>query len=146
MATWAEFGADDPGLAAFGVERLNGKLCYLATVRRDGTPRLHPVTAIIGEGRLFLFMEPTSPKGYDLRRGSGYALHSAVQDSQGTGGEFSVRGHASPVDDAETREIAVRSSSYHPQDRYVLFELSVEGAASTVYENGGPVRQRWGEA
>jgi hypothetical protein len=146
MATWAEFGESDAELAAFGVERLNGQLCYLATVRKDGTPRLHPVTAIIGAGRLFLFMEPTSPKGYDLRRGSGYTLHSAVQDSEGTGGEFSVRGHASPVDDAETRAVAIISSSYQPPDRYVLFELSVAGAASTVYENGAPVRRRWGDA
>ena len=35
----------------------------LATVRQDGVPRVHPVTPIIGAGGLYLFMEPTSPRG-----------------------------------------------------------------------------------
>ncbi|MGH2405330.1 MAG: pyridoxamine 5'-phosphate oxidase family protein, partial [bacterium] len=52
-------------------------MAYLATLRGDGAPRVHPVTPIVGEGRLFLFMEPTSPKGHDLRRDGRYALHSS---------------------------------------------------------------------
>jgi hypothetical protein len=67
MSSWGVFRAAHPSLAAFGVERLGGPPAYLATVRSDGAPRVHPVTPIIGGDHLFLFMEPTSTKGRDLR-------------------------------------------------------------------------------
>ena len=143
MDSWANFANGAPELAAFGAARLAGQVAYLATVRADSGPRVHPVTPIIGEGRLFLFMEPTSPKGKDLQRDGRYALHCAVSDSSGSSGEFTVSGHATPVTESDTREIAKRVSSYAPKDRYVLFELSVESAASTVYEGDNVMRTNW---
>ena len=144
MVSWGEFAAEAPELAGIGVERFGTRVAFLATVRPDGSPRVHPVTPIIGEGRLFLFMEPASPKGRDLRRDGRYALHGLVADEAGSGGEFYVRGRAVPVEDAAGRAVAVRSASYSPADRYVLFELHVEGAMSTVYQDDQPLRQRWG--
>lgn len=73
--SWKALEEANPELAAFGLRRFNLGIAYLGTVTRDGSPRVHPVTPIIGRGRLFIFMEPTSPKGHDLRRGSRYALH-----------------------------------------------------------------------
>lgn len=146
MASWGEFAAAAPALAAFGAERFVARVAYLATVRPDGSPRVHPVTPIIGVGRLFVFMEPTSPKGHDLRRDGRYALHSLVSDEEGSAGEFFVRGWAAPVHDPAVREAAIRAAGYTILDRYVLFELAVEGAASTVYVQGRPVRRRWGSA
>jgi hypothetical protein len=144
MATWHEFAAADAELAAFGAERFKAGVAYLATVREDGSPRVHPVTPIVGHGRLFLFMEPTSPKGRDLRRDGRYSLHSLITDEAGSAGEFYLRGRAISVDDPETRGRAAEAASYAPADRYVLFELGVEGAASTVYRGGRPERRRWG--
>jgi hypothetical protein len=146
MATWDEFVAEAPELAAFAVERFNSGVAYLATVREDGSPRVHPITPIIGNGRIFVFMEPTSPKGRDLRRDGRYALHSLVTDQAGSAGECILRGLAVPVDDQETRRRAVEAASYTPADRYVLFELGIDGAISTVYREGRPFRQRWGVA
>jgi hypothetical protein len=88
-------------------------------------------------------MEPTSPKGKDLQRGSRYALHCGVGGPDGGGGEFFIRGSAMLVSDPETRAVAVKSSSYNPQERYILFELGVDEASSTVYEGGKPKRKRW---
>jgi len=144
MATWADFADEEPDLAMFGVERFQQGVAFLATVRADGAPRVHPVTPIVGEGRLFLFMEPTSPKGHDLRRDGRYMLHSLVTDQEGSGGEFLVHGRAAPVDDAAGRATAARAASYQPDDRYILCDLGVDGAASTVYDQGQPVRRRWG--
>jgi hypothetical protein len=75
-------------LASFGEGRLHAAPAYLATVRPDGSPRVHPVTPIIGAGGLFLFMEPTSPKGRDLHERGWFAMHSGVPGGEGTGGEF----------------------------------------------------------
>lgn len=142
--SWHALQAEHPELAAFGAERFGRfGVAYLATVRADGAPRVHPVTPIIGQGRLFLFMEPTSPKGHDLRRAGRYALHCAVGDSTGDSGEFFVSGRATPVEDPATRALAIASASYAPAERYVLFELAVERAAATSYVDGQTVRQRW---
>jgi hypothetical protein len=141
--SWQNLEEMQPELAAFGAERLNGKVAYLATVRKDGSPRVHPVTPIIGQGHLFVFMEPTSPKGHDLRRDGRYALHCAVGDNSGDGGEFIVTGRAYLTDNSELRALAVRLASYPPADRYILFDFDLERAASTVYQDGQTVRQHW---
>ena len=140
---WKNLEDAAPELAAFGLQRLSVGVAYLATVRRDGSPRVHPVTPIIGQGRLFLFMEPTSPKGHDLRRDGRFALHSAVSDSAGSCGEFFIMGNAERIDDPSQRSLAAQFATYTPEDRYILFELSITSAASTIYENGRPVRQSW---
>jgi len=141
--SWKILEEQQPELAAFGAERLNGKVAYLATVRKDGAPRVHPMTPIVGDGHLFVFMEPTSPKGHDLKRDGRYAIHCAVSDTSGASGEFIVTGQAHAADDPELRALAVRLASYAPADRYRLFEFDVDGAASTTYPGDQPVRRNW---
>ena len=141
--SWNDLENAAPDLAAFGLKRFEIGVAYLATVRQDGSPRVHPVTPIIGQGHLFLFMEPTSPKGHDLRRDGRYALHSAVSDPNGTSGEFIITGKARFIVDPAKRSLASQLASYAPADRYILFELSIESAVSTIYKDGTPVRQHW---
>ncbi|GAB4422763.1 MAG: pyridoxamine 5'-phosphate oxidase family protein [Anaerolineae bacterium] len=141
--SWSMLEEKNPELAAFGAARLHGQVAYLATVRKDGSPRVHPLTPIIGQGHLFVFMEPTSPKGHDLRRDGRYALHCAVNDTSGASGEFSVTGQAQLIENPELRALAVQLAPYSPAERYILFEFSLESAASTVYEGERTIRQRW---
>lgn len=141
MTAWADI---EPGLAQFGAARLAAGPCYLATVDAAGMPRVHPVTPFVAEGRLWVFMEPTSPKGADVRQRGGFALHAAVADNAGTGGEFFVRGTGRGVDDAGVRARVAAACPYQPAERYVLFELSPTEAASTEYAaTGAPIRRRW---
>ncbi len=140
---WKEFEASAPELARFGMDRLHGHVAYLATIRKNTLPRLHPVTPIIGDGHLYVFMEPTSPKGRDLERGSAYVLHSAVADALGSNGEFQLTGYANRVRSATTRQHAVSVATYELEARYILFELSIIEAFSTVYRDDDPVRTRW---
>jgi hypothetical protein len=141
--SWQDFALAEPELSAFGEDRLKSAPAYLATVRADGMPRVSPVTPILGEGHLLLFMEPTSPKGHDLERGSGYALHCWVASDDGGDGEFWLAGHARLTDDPAMRELAT-THGYRPQDRYILFELTVESAFSTIYsDTSAPIRKRW---
>ncbi len=141
--SWKALEEQNPDLAEFGLRRFSNGVAYLGTVTKSGSPRVHPVTPIIGQGRLFLFMEPTSPKGHDLRRGSRYALHSAVEDVEGGGGEFLITGSGRFIEDTETRALAVELSSYNPQDRYILFELTVDSALGFIYENDNKLRMHW---
>jgi hypothetical protein len=142
MATWKEFTQQAPELAAFGETRFGSGVAYLGTIRADGGPRVHPVTPIIGE-QLFLFMEPTSPKGKDLQRDPRFTLHCSVKDSGGGDGEFYVRGQGMFSDDPLIREQAVRASSYVPAAHYIVFVFSVEFAFMNTYVNGKSNTQRW---
>src|SRR5512138_646445 len=117
MTSWKEFAQQAPELAAFGKARFQSGVAYLGTIRSDGGPRVHPVTPIIGE-QLFLFMEPTSPKGKDLQRDARYTLHASVEDSSGGGGEFYIRGRAKLIDNPLLREQAVQAAPYVPQKHY----------------------------
>jgi hypothetical protein len=141
--SWKTLEDQRPELAAFAAARLHGNVAYLATVRKDGAPRVHPVTPIIGGGHLFVFMEPTSPKGHDLRRDARYALHCSVSDNSGASGECYVAGQAQFIDDPELRALAVSLASYAPAERYILFELGLESAASTAYTADQIIRQHW---
>jgi hypothetical protein len=141
---WKEFAEAEPELAAFGADRLLLPPAYLATVRKDGTPRVHPVTPILTNEGLFLFMEPASPKGRDLRDRGWYALHNGVPDTEGSGGEFFVAGKGRAVDDAATREVVAEAASYDPAERYVMFELMVGEARCNGYGDVAlPSNRRW---
>jgi hypothetical protein len=142
--SWGTFAKVEPELAAFVAERLEGKPSYFATVQASGAPRVHPVTPIFTDEGLYLFMEPTSPKGADLRERRWFALHNGVADNSGAGGEAAVSGTGHPVDDAALRAKVVAAASYRPADRYVLFELRPTEVRCNGYGDVTlPERRRW---
>src|SRR3984957_7587838 len=98
MATWNEFETDAPDIAAAGKKLLyqfGVGLAFLATLSKDGGPRLHPISPTVGDGHLYALIGPT-PKRLDLRRDGRYALHTfppvEVDD------EFLVMGPATFID------------------------------------------------
>jgi hypothetical protein len=141
---WGDFAAAAPGLAEFGRIRLERRVAYLATVRADGAPRVHPVSAFFGGRSLFLTMEPTSPKLADLRRDARYALHCGVADDSG-GGEFYTTGLAREVENEDDRAAVLgfaRDAGYRPESRLLAFELGLRQVLCTTYD-AGPRRRRW---
>jgi len=81
MASWQEFTAAAPELArlvqaAFDAHRHK----LLATLRRDGAPRISGIETEFADGELWLGMMPGSRKAQDLRRDPRLALHSASED------------------------------------------------------------------
>ena len=105
--SWATFAAERPDLAQGGRDLLyqfGVGLGFLATVRRDGGPRVHPVCPILHDGELYLLLIP-SPKRDDLLRDKRFALHSFPADDNEDA--FSVTGTAELVDDPALREAAI---------------------------------------
>ncbi|MGI8691159.1 MAG: hypothetical protein ACR2M3_21470 [Thermomicrobiales bacterium] len=93
MANWEAFEASVPAVAAEGKRlfyQYGVGLGFLATIRKDGGPRLHPICPIIAAGGLYAFIVP-SPKCADLRRDGRYALH-AYTPEEDTVGEIRGRG------------------------------------------------------
>jgi hypothetical protein len=108
MASWSEFAADEPRLAAairLLMQQYGPGLGYLATVRADGGPRVHPVSPVITEGGLYCFIVD-SPKRRDLERDGRYALHSFPAERSDD--EAYLTGHAIPVTDPVRTEYLAR--------------------------------------
>jgi hypothetical protein len=146
MPTWQDFAVAAPDLADFAFERLDERLAYLATLTAGGGPRVHPVSPFIGAGRLFVYMEPASPKARDLIRDPRYSLHCAVEDNDGGQGELSLSGRARLVLDPDERAMvfsAARAAGHSPQERYIVFELDIERVIATTYAGGQAHRRRW---
>ena len=143
--SWQALTDAAPELAVFWAERLHDQVAYLAAVKADGSPRLHPVRPVITVKRLFMFVETTSPKVRDLQRDPRNALHAtATSDTPWDLREFVVEGTARRIDDSEGRATANAGSAFPRDARLLLFELAVDGAMSTVYgSDGRPHRQRW---
>ena len=146
MATWAEFELEVPELAEAGRKLLyqfDIGLAFLATVRPNGGPRLHPVCVIVGAGGMFVALVP-SPKQRDLERDQRFALHSfppeAVDD------EFVVTGRALRVDDP-VRRAKVQANYRNPiAEHDTVFELDLETALLARYRHRGdwpPSYTRW---
>ncbi len=140
MVTWDEFAAAAPEMSAFGralLDRLGAG--FLATVRKDGSPRLHPVVPIIAAGELWVFVNPASPKFHDLRRDRRYVLHTLI-DQQDE--EFLVGGRATAMnhDRGLWKAVAAAAPYRIPDDRidsHFLFELAIEYAATTTWYHPG---------
>lgn len=143
--SWQALEDAAPGLAEFGAERLHDQVAYLATLKPDGSPRLHPVRPLVTVGRLFVFMEATSPKIRDLERDSRCALHAtATSDQPWDLREFGVEGTARRTEDPGDRTTANAGSAFPRDERFLLYELSIRSAFSTTYgADGRPRRQRW---
>jgi hypothetical protein len=92
---WSEFERAQPRLAQLGQERLiTPGVVLVATIRRDGTPRVSPVEPFLLDGELWLSMMWQSTKARDLLRDPRILVHSVITDRDGAEGEFKVRGNA----------------------------------------------------
>lgn len=115
VARWEEFETDAPALAAVAARLWPGitalhrgrsaervgdvfAIAYLATVRRDGAPRVHPFCPILAGGRLFAAIPRSSPKGWDLRREPRCVIHALPGPDDD---ELCIRAVASEVLDAD---------------------------------------------
>jgi len=138
---WEEFAASAPEMAEAGLKlvyQFTVGLGYLATVRPDGGPRLHPFCPVIAAGGLFGLIGP-SPKQGDLLRNGQYAIHTF--SPQDVDDEFYVTGTARRCDDAETlatvREAYLATGATSSDDE-IYFEFLIERALLAVYKSRTP--------
>jgi hypothetical protein len=150
MHTWADLEHDEPDIAA-AARRLfwipGVGLGYLATVRRDGGPRIHPVNIAIVNGTLVTFVVP-SPKREDLRRDGRYALHAPGSETETD--EVAITGRAvERDDDAAFRTAAAEAMPFAVPPDHALFELGIERVLWAEYPvppTFPPAYHRWPSA
>ena len=141
-ATWAEFAAKRPDLAAVGRRLLYSfgiGLGFLATVRADGGPRVHPICPVLTEAGLYAMILP-GPKLADLRRDPRYALHGETFPPPNQDDAFYLTGTVwEPADaglwDQIGRQMLEERGASAPWagfETQVLFEFRIERCLLTL--------------
>jgi len=145
VATWEEFTSAAPEIAEAAAHRWPGivalergelgpqpvfQVAYLATIRPDGRPRLHPFCPVLADGRLFAAIPPKSPKGHDLRRDPRCAIHALPGPEDD---ELLLLAQATEVADDATRsrvcaivECSEVSGMIATVSEHPLFEFDIE--------------------
>jgi Pyridoxamine 5'-phosphate oxidase len=121
MATWRELEQEAPELTeqAWGLFELD-KHKTLATLRRDGSPRISGTETQLVDGELYLGSMENAVKALDLRRDPRFALHSLSPEADWAG-DAKIAGRAEEVADPEVRaQIVGEGSDAH------AFRLDVE--------------------
>lgn len=149
---WPGPFALDQGLAVPKGEQ-SFALAYLATVRRDGAPRLHPFCPIVAGGRLFAVIPRRSPKGSDLRRDPRCVIHATPGPDDD---ELCIRAMASDVTtDAATTAVVeavvarsdvggmLESVRHDPIFEFDVIQVDVARWVDIGQPGTHAVRERW---
>lgn len=101
MSSWEGFEQSAPELAAAVRERFDAHgHKVMATLRRDGSPRVSGTEVIFRGGELWLGGMPGSQKCRDLQRDPRVAIHSGSDDPDVWRGDAKVAGTAVEVTNA----------------------------------------------
>jgi hypothetical protein len=131
MADWADVVRQASELAAQVQERFDAHgLALMATLRRDGAPRISGIETLFANDQLWLGMMLDSLKARDLLRDPRFELHSATTDKMVTNGDARIIGRAEAVTD-EASFVAFRAAfeahtgSPPPEGPFQLFRANV---------------------
>jgi hypothetical protein len=140
---WAEFEAQAPNLAERVRSRFEAhKHLLLATLRRDGAPRISGTEVTLAHGELWIGMMPGSMKARDLLRDQRFALHSAPVDLELKEGDAKVSGQAFEVTDLDALAEYWAVAGHEPMDATV-FRTELEEAVLTTVEGDELVITSW---
>ena len=136
MAGWGEFAEAEPDLAARGERLLRVGIAYIATTAKDGSPRVHPFTPLIGGGRLLALFGTHTVKYSNLLRDPRLSVHAILgKDDE----EFLLIGSAAVSDDWATRmQAAIEAKKINMTSKNdVAFELTFDRVHWAIWEGLG---------
>jgi hypothetical protein len=146
VGSWASFEREAALIAKLGRRLLDeyGK-AYLATVTREGAPRVHPICPVIKSGRLLMGLTMSTPKCADLLRDGRMVLHALPGPGDA---EFWVEGVAVAVAEDDIRALKGEHPSLRVSAGTRLFEVDIRRACGTTYRAGAdglpvPDRRIW---
>lgn len=147
MATWAEFAAEQPDMAAFVQGRFAAdRHALLATLRKDGSPRISGVEPDFTRGELWAGMMFDSLKSKDLRRDPRFALHCmSTTASVAEAGDAKISGTAEFwMDKADYLKDLFDRTGWNPSE-LDLFRFNVTEVVQITTEGDEMVVLSWHE-
>ncbi|HEV2770770.1 MAG TPA: pyridoxamine 5'-phosphate oxidase family protein [Solirubrobacteraceae bacterium] len=135
MSSWSEFEAAAPALAREVRRRLDAHAHKtLATLRRDGSPRISGTETVLAEGELWIGSMWQARKARDLLRDPRFALHSGSDDPPDWSGDAKLAGVVEEVTDPErVRAINGGGASAGPSH---LFRLDLREVSTVSLDAG----------
>jgi hypothetical protein len=128
MPSWSEFEAAAPELAKAVRERLDAHTHKtIATLRRDGSPRISGIETQLRDGELWFGSMWQARKARDLQRDPRFALHSGSDEPSDWAGDAKLSGVAQEITDAQRVKEANGSSEPSHLFRLDLREVSTVG-------------------
>jgi hypothetical protein len=124
VPSWSEVEAEAPELAARAREFFDvNKHKTLATLRRDGSPRISGTEVDFADGEIWLGSMWKAVKALDLRRDPRFAIHSgSVDPDRGWEGDAKLAGTVEEIDDAAVKEARGGGAGDRP---YHLFRAEI---------------------
>ena len=130
MAAWRDVVDSEPEFAERARAFLDaGVHKTIATLRRDGSPRLSGTEANIADGELWFGAMWRSRKALDLRRDPRFALHSASLDPPAWEGDTKVSGRVEEIDDDERKRRLLADADEKPSGPWHLFVARIDEVA-----------------
>jgi len=131
VATWQQIEAEAPELVARARRLFDAnKHKTLATLRRNGSPRISGSEIIFADGQLWFGSMWQAVKALDLQRDPRFALHSGSDEPDGWNGDAKLAGVAEEVvDEARVKELNGEAGAHGPSHlfRLDLHEVSTVG-------------------
>ena len=142
---WGQFEVQAPELAERIWSRFESHIhAVLATLRRDGSPRLSGMEAPIRDGHLWLGMMPGSLKAADLRRDPRFSLHSSLDTEELPLGDARIDGQAVAATPEEVELfVAGHRMPIEDPDAMALFTARISRATLTRVEGQELVIDTW---
>jgi hypothetical protein len=136
VTSWGEFADASPTLAQRGMRLLGVGVAYIATAAKDGSPRVHPFTPLIANGRLLAFIGKHTVKYGNLLRDPRYTIHAMLGNDDE---EFMIIGRAVVHDDWATSMLAaVEARKINmTSENHISFEFMIERVHWAVWEGLG---------
>ncbi|MEU9604177.1 pyridoxamine 5'-phosphate oxidase family protein [Streptomyces sp. NPDC048057] len=142
--SWADLHAAEPDFADLVRARFQQYLHHvLATLRKDGSPRVSGLEVTFRDGELYLGMMQDSWKAKDLLRDPRFALHGnpGEGDTASRLGDVRVSGRAVPVTDPE--EFSRFVAGVRPPEPFHLFRADLTEVVRTSVEGDELVVRAW---
>jgi Pyridoxamine 5'-phosphate oxidase len=138
MAAWRDVVESAPEFAERARAFLDaGVHKTIATLRRDGSPRISGTEAKIADGELWFGAMWRSRKALDLRRDPRFALHSASIDPPAWEGDAKISGHVEEIDDDEQKGRLLAGANEKPSGPWHLFFARIEEVAVVRLSDAG---------
>jgi hypothetical protein len=124
MASWSDVEAEAPELAARAREIFDAhKHKTLATLRRDGSPRISGMEVEFVDGEMWLGSMWKAVKALDLQRDPRFALHSGSADPPDWKADAKVAGRVEEVTDPDRKAVVLGDEA--PPDRAHVFRAEI---------------------
>jgi hypothetical protein len=124
VPSWSQVDAEAPELAGRAREIFDAfKHKTLATLRRDGSPRISGTEVEFADGEVWLGSMWKAVKALDLERDPRFALHSGSADPSAWTADAKVAGRVDEITDPE-RKAAIWGDESPPGEAH-LFRLDI---------------------